>query len=614
MVIEFLKFLNRLEGKHAKTCLIDESTGYTLSVNQLKEQIMFFGSVLQKNGINSKDKVCLFAENHPNYTVFEQAILSINAVCVPRGGKTPLSELEYIYQDSDSIAIITDSAYVVSHFLSSNNENLKFILYFGNEENNLADNPKVLKYSDFVISNPPGSIETEDEEDQLAFILYTSGTSGFPKGAMINSSAIDYEIKALQERFEIKPKTTSVCVHPLWHSGARIYNLLFLQSGCNVVYTPFKNYIQTIKKYSPDYLQCVPKSIYCIYEEYRNNISEFNVLYKSIFKFYLYLSLNYRNALRLLKKQNAVLSEQKCTDYIQAYLKVILLYLANYFAKRVLFSRLRNKILKDNAVIFTGAAKLSDAVQDFFDAIDIKIIGSYGLTEASPLLVHDKIDSLKYYSSGFPLMDTDIKIVDPNTLEKLGPTKVGMILAKGSQIMQGYYKKEEETNKILMPDGYLKTGDLGWLTADNYLTVISRYDDTIVLSNGLNIDSVYIEEQCLKSTFIEQIVIVGNARLYLSALCKLNEDEYIRWCKQKNLQTLKPNENKEFKEHLLTNLNELISQRKNFVPYEKIKNIFFVDDSCSFENGLMTNTGKLKRIEINKLYAKQIEMMYNNIV
>lgn len=613
MVIDFLNFINGLGDEQSKTCLIDETTGYTLSVKQLREHILFFGDVLLKNGINSTDKVCLFAENHPNYTVFEQAILSINAVCVPRGGKSPLSELEYIYKDSDSCAVITDSLNIVNHFLSFNSDDLKFIIYFGTEEKLLPDNSRILKFSEFD-PQPVDLKITEDNEDRLAFILYTSGTSGFPKGAMIKSSSINYEIKALQERFEIKPDTTSVCVHPLWHSGARIYNLLFLQSGCNVIYTSFKNYIQTIKKYSPDYLQCVPKSIYCIYEGYRNILDNYNVFYKFILKLLLRVSLSYKQALRGVKEQNSRLSEPSFLDCILMRIRIFLLYLPHILANRFFYQKLRNSVLKDNAIIFTGAAKLSDAVQDFFDVIGIKIIGSYGLTEASPLLVHDKLEDLKYYSSGYPLNGTEIKIVDPDTLEDIGTKKIGIILAKGPQIMQGYYKKEEETKKVLLPDGYLKTGDLGWLSEDNYLTVISRYDDTIVLSNGLNVDSVYIEEECQKSPFVEQIILIGNGRLYLSALCVPNKDEYDNWCKKHNCQEKTLEQNIKFKEYILEHLNEIISQRKNFVPYEKIKNIFFVKEAFSFENGLMTNTGKLRRLEINKTYANQIEMLYNNIV
>lgn len=616
MKIDFFKFIDDIKDGN-KNYLIDENSGYTLSFSQLKRNILFFRFILKNAGVEAVEKICLFAENHPNYTVFEQAILSANAVCVPRGAKSPLSELEYIYKDSDSRAIITNNAQVVNHFASI--DNLKFILYFGDEENLLPKNlkgPKILKYSDFDFSQQidESPLFDETDENQIAFILYTSGTSGFPKGAMIKASSINYEIKALGERFRIDSGKTSLCVHPLWHSGARIYNLLFIQSGCDVIYTSFKNYIQSIKKYSPEYLQCVPKSIYTIYEEYKNIISKFNILHKLVFKFCFLLSLRYRKAIRLVRGQNAILPKPNFIYYIQAFINIPILHFPHIFITKFLYPDFRRKLLKDDSIIFTGAAKLSHLVEDFFDVIGIKIIGSYGLTEASPLLTHDKSENQKYYASGFPLMNTEIKIVNPNTFEDLGTNKAGVILAKGPQIMEGYHNKEEDTKKVFLPDGFLKTGDLGWLSDDNYLIVISRYDDTIVLSNGLNVDTSYIEEECEESDFVNQIVLVGNGRPYISALCSINEDNYKNWCAKNKFEKISPNKNSKFKEYLLSHLNEIISKRKNFVPYEKIKNIFFVDEPFSIQNGLMTNTSKLKRVEINKVYMKQIDVMYNNII
>lgn len=619
MTTKFFKFIDETEKIYGNNVLIDDNTGYTLTIDELKKNILFFGLVLKKTGIKSSDKICLFAENHPNYIVFEQALLNINATCVPRGSKNPISELEYIYKDSFAIGIITDSIKVVNHFVSINDahKNTKFILYFGNEENLLPQDSIILKCSDFDVpqklENSNLCQELETEKNQTAFILYTSGTSGFPKGAMIKSSSIDYQVKALQNRFKVDPNKTFLCLHPLWHSGSRIYNMFLIESGCNIVYTCFKNYIRSIKKYSPDYLHSVPKAIYEICKEYKNILSQANIIYKLIFKLCFALSLKYKQAIRLVKNQNAVIPKPNIIDYVKSYIQVCLLYFIHLFANNFFYIGFRRKLLKDNLIIFTGAAKLSNYVEDLFDVIGIKIIGGYGLTETSPLLTHDNLEKHKYYSAGFPLQDTEIKIIDLETFENLGKNQTGMIIAKGPQIMTGYYNKDEETKKIFMPEGFLKTGDIGWLSEDNHLTIISRYDDTIVLSNGSNVNTLFIEEECLKCPLVDQLIFVGNAKLYISALCSVNNDEYYNWCIKNNMDKKNPNNNFEFKKYFLSQLNDIITKRKNFIPYEKIKNVFFIDEPFSAENGLMTNTSKLKRIEINKTYMEQINRMYNDI-
>lgn len=614
-MIEFLKFIYTKGAEANKNILIDDNSSCTLSVNELKRNILFFGFYLKKIGINTGDKICLFAENHPNYVAFELAILKINAVCVPRGSINPISELDYIYKDSDASGIITDNVKIVEYFISNRNSynSLEFIIYFGNEEHLLIQDSKILKYSDFDLSQKIEEFDLSSEsiDNKLAFILYTSGTSGFPKGAMINSASINYQIKALSNRIKADAGKTFLCLHPLWHSGPRIYNLFFIQSSCNVIYTSFKNYILSIKKYSPEYLHAVPKAIYAIYDEYISILSKTNIFYQLIFKTLFFLSLKYKKALRLTKKQNSILPPPKLLDYIEAYILCFLLHFVHILANEIFYKDFRRKLLKDDLIIFTGAAKLSNYILDLFDVIDVKIIVGYGLTETSPLLTHDNLDEHKYYSAGFPLINTEIKIVNPETFEDLNKNELGMIVAKGPQVMKGYYNRDEDTRKTFLGDGYLKTGDLGWLSDYNHLTVTSRWDDTIVLSNGLNIDTLYIEEECIKSPFLEQIVLIGNGKPHISALCNLRKIEYINWCIKNKIKEISPNKNIKFKNYFMLHLNEIISKRKNFVPYEKIKNVYFTSEQFSIENGFITNTSKLKRMEISNFFNKQIDRIYN---
>ena len=282
---------------------------------------------------------------------------------------------------------------------------------------------------------------------------------------------------------------------------------------------------------------------------------------------------------------------------------------------RFVYKKIRNSFIKDESIIFVGSAHLAKPLEDYFEIIGIPLVQHYGLTETTGLAVSNTIQSQKErpYTVGIAFNGTTISIVDPETRKELQAGEVGLITLGGPEIMKGYYKNPEATKKGLLENGFLNTGDLGYVDNDGYLVVLSRYDDVIVLSNGYNVYTPLLENEAKDSEFVNQLIIAGHGKPYLSSLIVLNYSEYNNWCKKNNSKNIEPNKNEEFKSFLIEHINEKIKRKNDYRYYEKLKKIYFLNEGFSVENGMLTGTMKVKYRKVCETYKKEIENMYGGI-
>ncbi len=596
------------------TAITDENSDCTFTYNDLYSAIVKLAKTFQKFGLEKGDKVAIFAENHPRWISIDQGIMKTGAVCVPRGSKIPYTELHYIYKHSDSTAFITDSLELLDQFLQVLKMNPpKFVIYIGEEDLVLPDDLpfSVLTYEQSL--NEAENITFKNIEilpDDIALITYTSGTSGMPKGVMLTQKNLVSQIKSCNERIKLKEKLVFLSVLPLWHIGPRTYDFYFLSLGGTIVYVKYKNYIKVLKKIKPDCINCVPKVVELIYKEYLLLINNNGLFYKLIFKIFYEFSLKFKKALRRFDNTSIKNKKNGLFSILSLYIQKLLFSMIHKTGKNLFYKKFKKQLFKDDVIMISGAALLQRKIEDFLDVLDITMLIGYGLTEASPLLTHSSVGKIKYYSVGPPFEGTDIKIVDNETMQELQSRKTGLILAKGPQIMLGYYKSSEETSKNITKEGYLITGDRGWLTEDNYLVITGRYKDVIVLSNGVTIEPLPLEQTCLESVYLDQFILAGQDKPYLSALAFLNQTAIKAWADRKKLSYLKIKQNRNFKKFLIGEINGILSSRENYRHFEQIKNISFLDEPFNNENGFMTHTSKLKRLKIYESYKKIIENMY----
>ena len=282
------------------------------------------------------------------------------------------------------------------------------------------------------------------------------------------------------------------------------------------------------------------------------------------------------------------------------------------FQDKVIYKKIRNQYIQDSTILAIGSASFANTAEDFYSILGIHVAQDYGMTETTGIATHatlqDQIE--RPYTVGRPFSKTEFKIVDPETKKVLKPMEKGILMLKGPNVMKGYYNNPEATSKALSEDGWLTTGDLAYLYPDNYLVILSRYDDVIVLMNGYNVFAPPIQDQINSLDYINQTIVVGHGKPYLSALIFLNKDLYEKWCSEQLKQICDPNFNEEFKNFLLEQINTSISQKNHYHYYEKIKNIYFVKEGFSEENGFLTNTLKIKYRKVCEVYQDIIDSLY----
>ena len=290
-------------------------------------------------------------------------------------------------------------------------------------------------------------------------------------------------------------------------------------------------------------------------------------------------------------------------------------------ADKLVYRKIRDGVGNIKAVC-SGGGSLAKYLDDFYQTINIDVFVGYGLTETSPITNARTPKHNVRGSAGQPLPETEVKIIDPQTRQELPQGKRGLVLIRGGQIMQGYYQNPEATAKAIDDRGWFDSGDLGWLTPYGDLVLTGRAKDTIVLTNGENIEPQPIEDACVRSIYIDQIILVGQDQRALGALIVPNLATLQQWITEQNLSLKLPELNSpesvsqsDLYAQSIVELyrNELSREVKNRPGYradDRIADFRFVTEAFSQENGTMTQTFKVKRPQVTEKYQHLIDEMF----
>ena len=571
----------------------DNTQNRVVSYKDAFNLVCFLAEIFQNKGIKRFDKVSLFAVNSPDWLILEQAVITLGAICVSKPPDVSMSEFEYAFLNSNSCSLITDNYEIIDYFeknIPDFYNKVKFVLYTGDK---MPSNYKILKFSDILFDFKNASdIDTDfmENSEDTAYINYTSGTSAQSKGAMLSNKGMVYVTEELLKIFNLKAGGLFVSVHSLSSVGWKCFHIACIASGCRIIFTDYKEFWETIKKYKPDYLHIAPKVIQKMQSMFMAEAGS---------KGYLFT-----NAYRL---------QEKILEFERKHFSCF--GIIKFIMDKLFFKPVRNTILKDDVLISTGSAHLSKPLEDFFQIMNIKYIFSYGLTETTGVAISNTLKSSKKhpYTVGIPFSKTILKIIDPVTKKEVKQGETGLITMQGPSILQGYYNNEKASKKAL-PDGKtFITGDLGVIDNDGYLTILSRYDDVIVLSNGYDVYVPLLDNEIKDSEFVVQSVTAGHKKPYLISLIVLNTEQYKNWLSTNSMALdIQPNDNERFKDFLLTELNEKIKRKKDYRYYEKIKKLYFLDEGFLIENGLLTSTLKVKYKSVLNKYNDIIENLYKD--
>ncbi len=591
--------------------LNDEYCDLTLTFKEFYEKVTSFAAGLQKLGIKKGHKIAFFSENSARWMVVDQAICAAGAVSAVRGSSAPHAELEYIYEHSQSVALVTDDVSVVTS-LSKNRMNFKFILYIGNADvsgyKNLINIP-CFAFDDFdKYSRGKKLWRSRIYKNDPYTIVYSSGTTGKPKGILLSHGNILTQITQVHPMIKLKSGKSILSVLPIWHMYERTCEYYALSRANVQHYTNVRNFKKDLIKYRPNYLFSVPRIWLTVYDSVMAEIKSKPIAAQVIFNFFLTVSKTTKRMKRILENRCIYHQDPTIVEKIAPFVLSNILKPLDKFAMKFVYGKIKNALGGRFIKGISGGGALAHHVEDFFEAIGVGLYVGYGLTETSPVLSVRKEEDNKVYSVGTMLQETEVKIVDPNTGDTLPQGEKGIVMVRGPQVMLGYYRDKEATDAVLSPDGWFNTGDLGWLTSDEHLVLTGRMKEIIVLSNGENIEADALEDTCLEIPYIGQIVITGQDRSSLTALVYANQDELERVLHRKP--GVDPNSLKDFKSMLLNEINMKIKTRPAFRAFERISDIYFVKEPFSIDNGLMTQTMKIKKNAVFEHYKNEIAKMY----
>jgi Long-chain acyl-CoA synthetases (AMP-forming) len=572
------------QGKWQKISWIDFS-----------ESIRLASQAMVEFGIMEQENIGICSQNMPECFYTDFGAFGIRAIPVPMYATSSPAQIEYIVRDANI------------HFMFVGEQ-----LQYNNAFIVQQDNPEILKkliiFDPAVVRNPNDTTSIYMEEflrlgdndfaetevkvrrsnaipEDLAAIVYTSGTTGESKGVMLAHSCFIELFRIHDIRLpEVNDNDLSMCFLPLTHIFERAWSYYCFHNGVEVALNQDpKKILEILLEVSPTLMCNVPRFWEKIYSGVQDKISNSSELLQKVF----------RNAIKTGREY--VLEYRRKGEKAPLWLAVKF----NFYDKTV-FSLLKKVVgLKRGRVFPVAGAPLADNIAEFLLSVNFPIRYGYGLTETSATVCfYPKVD-YTLGSIGTIMPELQVRI-DPENNE---------ILVKGKTITSGYYNKPEETAKVFTEDGFFRTGDAGKLEG-NTVFFLERIKDLFKTSNGKYIAPQAIELSMSGNKYIEQCVVVADSRKFVSALIIPNFDSLEGYAQGKNI-SFESRQDLIRKDEVIRLYNSVIEEcQKGFASFEKIKRFTLLPEALSMEKGEITNTLKLKRLAIAKIYAEQIEEMY----
>ncbi len=590
----------------------------TFNYSQLANQITQASHAFKALGIKEGDVVAFFSENGPRWLIVDQGLMRAGAIDAVRGVSAPIEELKYIVEDSGAIALVVQTRELLQKLELSNDQRtrLRFVLQ-------LEGTPLegVIGWQEFFEkANKNDSLETQSIEEldstaqKTATILYTSGTTGRPKGVPLTHGNLLHQIKSLACIANPLPGDPVLSVLPIWHSYERSAEYYFFSRACSQTYTTIKQLKYDLPRVRPIVMATVPRLWESVQIGFEDALKKMPRRTQVILRFALANSRSYKFALRQVR--NLLIEKIVFSQRILSLINVIFRWPLHALASGFLWPKILRQ-LSGGRLIFpiNGGGAIAPHVDAFFESLGVELLVGYGLTETSPVVSCRRPWRNIRGSSGLPLPETEFRIVDPETGAPKKFCERGLVLVKGPQVMTGYLGKPEDTEKVLDKNGWLNTGDLGMLLRDGSLVLTGRAKDTIVLSSGENIEPGPLEEAIVASPLIEQVMMVGQDQKQLGALIVPNIDAILEWSQQKGL-NLPENlgggpGDQDLRKLLRSEINVLLADRKGSRMDERVLGVALVD-LFSIDNGLLTQTLKQRREKIAERDRASIDSIFAN--
>lgn len=567
-----------------------------MSWAQLQQQIDQLSLALLANQIDVQDKIGIFANNMPRWTITDIATLQIRAVTVPIYATNTEQQAAFIVNNADvKILFVGDQVqYDQAILLVKDCPQLQKIVVM-KEEVNLQEGTPSCYWSDFIQAGLGAQqdhlqallqqrLESKNLAD-LFTLIYTSGTTGEPKGVMLDYANLAHQLQSHDKALQpIDHHDTSISFLPLSHIFERAWVAYMLHRGAVNCYLESTDQVRSaLSEIRPTLMCAVPRFYEKIYTAIHDKVQKAPFFRRAIFHWALKIGQRYFN--RQAKQQAVPFLLQKQYDV----------------ADKLVLSKLRNLLGGRIRMMPCGGAKLEPSIGLFFHSIGVNIKLGYGMTETTATVSCWKDNGFDPDSIGEIMPGTEVKIGDDNE-----------ILVRGGMVMRGYYKKPEETTQAFTADGFLKTGDAGEIDAHGNLYITDRIKELMKTSTGKYIAPQYIEGKIGKDKFIEQIAIIADAKKYVSALivpCFESLEEYAKQLNIKYQDRMDLIKHSEIIQLFEKRISEL---QKELASFEQVKKFTLLPQAFTTSMNEITPTLKLRRKVILQRYREQIEKMYQH--
>ena len=587
-----------------------------LSYQELAERIDQASAAFRSLKIGSGDVVGLFAENSPRWLVADQGLMRAGAIDAVRGAAAPVEELRYILEDSSAVALVVQTADLLQRLQlpAELQERLRFVLVLeGSAPAGALDFDTFLGLADG--QEAPDPITGRDRAsapDTTATILYTSGTTGRPKGVPLTHANLLHQMRSLACVTRPEPGSPVLSVLPIWHSYERSAEYYFFSCACSQSYTTIKQLKKDLPRVKPVIMATVPRLWEAVQAGFEDAVKTFPASRQRLLRAALANSTAFTLARR--RSRDLMIQPLRKRDRLRAAAEASRRWPAHALASKLIWPKLRQQLSGGSLRYpINGGGAIAPHVDAFFEAVGIELLVGYGLTETSPVVSCRRPWRNIRGSSGLPLPDTEFRIVDADSRKPLGFRERGVVLVRGPQVMAGYLGKPEATAKVLDADGWFDTGDLGMLLPDGSVVLTGRAKDTIVLSSGENIEPGPLEEALVSSPLIEQVMLVGQDERQLGALVVPRADAIKAWASSQGCDPGDdlgghPGDQRLLK-LLRGELNRLLADRAGSRADERLAGVALVEP-FSIENGLLTQTLKQRRDRITERDRSLIESVY----
>ncbi|MEB3156494.1 MAG: AMP-binding protein [Cyanobacteriota bacterium] len=611
-----------LAERHGEAIALEDthaSPPIRLSYRALGEEIARAAAAFAALGVAPGDVVALFAENSPRWLISDQGLMRAGAADAVRGGGAPVEELRYILDDCGAAGLVVESAALFRKLEPRPDQlaRLRFVLCLEGEAAARADGGTSLSWEDLRrrgATAPTPPVPTGGE-GRLATLLYTSGTTGQPKGVPLTHANLLHQIRHLGVAVAPSPGDRVLSVLPIWHAYERTAEYFLLSCGCQQTYTSLRHLKADLRAVRPQYMISVPRLWEALLSGFEDALAAMPEARRTLLTRALANSRAHQRARRTAR--DLTLAPEPASRRLAAGLEALLRAPLHSLASALLWPKVRDQLVGGELrTAISGGGALAIHVDGFFEAIGIELLVGYGLTETSPVLTCRRPWRNRRGSAGQPLPGTALRVVRPENRQAVAIGEPGLVLARGPQVMAGYHGKPEATAKVLDSEGWFDTGDLGRLLADGSLVLTGRAKDTIVLSSGENIEPGPLEEALVESPLIEQVMLVGQDRKQLGALLVPRAEPLTQWARGQGLPepTLTPEGavaglEPALAKALTRDCNRLLAARPGSRPDERLVGLAPVEP-FTIDNGLLTQTLKQRRDRIAARDAAAIASLY----